>query len=96
MSLAGFEGTDMDVVIDLGNKTQVTSVSSSYMAAVGSWIFLPQKVEYYYSLTVSISFRLARCPPRQILLIRVIGLRHISPPSLPWRQGTSVSLPAVL
>ena len=31
-----------------------------------------------------------------ILLIRVIGLRHISPPSLPWRQGTSVSLPAVL
>lgn len=45
----GFEGTDMDVVIDLGSKTQVTSVSSSYMAAVGSWIFLPQKVEYYYS-----------------------------------------------
>jgi hypothetical protein len=36
----------MDVVIDLGSKTQVTSVSSSYMAAVGSWIFLPQGVDY--------------------------------------------------
>jgi len=45
----GFEGTDMDVVIDLGKETQVTSVSSSFMAAVGSWIFLPVSVEYSFS-----------------------------------------------
>ena len=42
----GFEGTDMDVVIDLGKTISVTSVSSSYMAATGSWIFLPRSVEY--------------------------------------------------
>ena len=42
----GFEGTDMDVVIDLGKANSVTSVSSSYMAATGSWIFLPRSVEY--------------------------------------------------
>jgi len=45
----GFEGTDMDVVIDLGKETTVTSVSSTYMAATGSWIFLPRSVEYSYS-----------------------------------------------
>jgi hexosaminidase len=39
----------MDVVIDLGKETQVTSVSSSFMAAVGSWIFLPVSVEYSFS-----------------------------------------------
>jgi len=42
----GFEGTDMDVIIDLGEKTSVSSVSSTYMAATGSWIFLPRSVEY--------------------------------------------------
>jgi len=46
----GFEGSDMDVVIDLGKETSVTGVSSSYMAATGSWIFLPRSVEYSYSL----------------------------------------------
>ena len=45
----GFEGTDMDVVIDLGKEADITTVSSSYMAAVGSWIFLPQSVEYSFS-----------------------------------------------
>jgi hexosaminidase len=42
----GFEGTDMDVVIDLGSEIPVKSVSSSFMASVGSWIFLPQSVTY--------------------------------------------------
>jgi hexosaminidase len=45
----GFEGTDMDVVIDLGRETPVSSISSGYMAVVGSWIFLPQSVEYSWS-----------------------------------------------
>ncbi|MDX9729952.1 MAG: family 20 glycosylhydrolase, partial [Bacteroidales bacterium] len=42
----GFEGTDMDVVIDLENESDITSASSTYMAAVSSWIFLPRSVEY--------------------------------------------------
>jgi hexosaminidase len=42
----GFEGTDLDVIIDLGSEMTVTSISSSFMASVGSWIFLPQSVTY--------------------------------------------------
>ena len=45
----GFEGTDMDVVIDLGEKTPVTKISSRFMASAGSWVFLPQWVEYSVS-----------------------------------------------
>ena len=45
----GFEGTDMDVVIDLGKITAVSLIGSTYMAAVGSWIFLPKSVEYSWS-----------------------------------------------
>lgn len=46
----GFHGTDMDVVIDLGKEMEISSVSSGYMAATGSWIFLPKSVEYLSSV----------------------------------------------
>lgn len=42
----GFEGTDMDVVIDLGRTMAVTLISSRFISNVGSWIFLPEKVEF--------------------------------------------------
>lgn len=42
----GFEGTDMDVIIDLGRDTRMTKVSTSFLAAVGSWIFLPESVTF--------------------------------------------------
>ncbi|MDF1559880.1 MAG: family 20 glycosylhydrolase [Bacteroidales bacterium] len=42
----GFEETDMDVMIDLGSEMAVALISSRFMANVGSWIFLPEKVEY--------------------------------------------------
>ena len=45
----GFEGTDMDVVIDLGNEMAVTFISSRFLSNVGSWIFLPEKVDYSVS-----------------------------------------------
>jgi hexosaminidase len=45
----GFEGTDMDVVIDLGSITKVTGITTHFMAAVGSWLFLPQWVEFSLS-----------------------------------------------
>jgi hexosaminidase len=41
----GFEGTDMNVIIDLGEMTPVTAVRTRFMANTGSWIFLPQWVE---------------------------------------------------
>jgi len=42
----GFEGTDMDVMIDLGSEMEVTLISTRFLANVGSWIFLPDKVEF--------------------------------------------------
>lgn len=45
----GFEGTDMDVVIDLGEEMPVTCVTAGFIANTGSWIFLPQWVEYSVS-----------------------------------------------
>jgi hexosaminidase len=41
----GFDGTDLDIVIDLGSVTPLTKVSTRFKAATGSWIFLPRWVE---------------------------------------------------
>jgi len=45
----GYEGVDLDVVIDLGKIMEVGYINSSYLQKVGSWIFFPSKVEYYIS-----------------------------------------------
>ena len=45
----GYEGSDMVAVIDLGKKQRISSISASFLQNVGSWIFLPQKIEYYVS-----------------------------------------------
>ncbi len=42
----GFEGNDMDIVIDLGKETDCHSVSAGFLSNPGSWIFLPQWVEF--------------------------------------------------
>lgn len=40
----GFEGKDVEIVIDLENTTPVTSVSAEFFQNAGAWIFLPEKV----------------------------------------------------
>jgi hexosaminidase len=45
----GFEGTNMDVVIDLGSEIAFTKISAGFLANVDSWIFLPQWVEFSVS-----------------------------------------------
>ena len=47
----GFEQHDLEVVIDLGKKTAVKRVSSSYLENTGSWIFAPRQVSYAFSDT---------------------------------------------
>jgi hexosaminidase len=46
----GFEGNDVEVVIDLGKETEVKHIVSNFLQAPGSWVFLPSKV--IYSLSV--------------------------------------------
>jgi len=45
----GFEGNDMDVVIDLGKETSFSKISADFLSAPGSWIFLPERVTFYIS-----------------------------------------------
>jgi sialate O-acetylesterase len=40
----GFEGNDLDVVIDLGKSVTVKSVKCNFLSDNNSWIFLPKKV----------------------------------------------------
>ena len=41
----GFEGEDMEVIVDLGEKKIVKKVSTDFLQFVFSWIFLPKQVE---------------------------------------------------
>ncbi len=45
----GFEGTNMDVIIDLGTETAITLIATSFLASVGRWVFLPESVEFMVS-----------------------------------------------
>jgi hexosaminidase len=45
----GFLGNDMEVIIDLGKKDTVHSVSTTFLLNGPSWIFLPQYVEFALS-----------------------------------------------
>jgi hexosaminidase len=45
----GFEGTNMDVMIDLGELTKIKLIQTSFLPDVGSWVFLPEYVVFSYS-----------------------------------------------
>jgi predicted alpha-1,2-mannosidase len=45
----GYEGVDVNAVIDLGEVQKVNIISASFLQNVGSWIFYPEAVEYYIS-----------------------------------------------
>lgn len=46
----GFEGKDMNVVIDLGSETTVNKISVGSLQANGSWIFFPTSVEFHLAV----------------------------------------------
>ncbi len=48
-SWVGFYGKDLDVVIDLGQKTHINRVGMAFQRASSSWIMLPQYVEVFLS-----------------------------------------------
>jgi predicted alpha-1,2-mannosidase len=48
-SWQGFEGTDLDAVVDLGERRRVSRISAGFLQNYPSWIFLPASVEYFIS-----------------------------------------------
>jgi alpha-L-fucosidase len=45
----GYQGTDLDVIVDLGEIKNIRKISSGYLSDSNSWIFLPKSVEYSLS-----------------------------------------------
>jgi hypothetical protein len=45
----GYEGVDLDAVIDLGKIEKVKSIKANFLQNTGSWIFFPVQIEYYVS-----------------------------------------------
>jgi sialate O-acetylesterase len=43
-SWQGFDGDDLDIVIDLGKSIQAKSISCNFLSANHTWIFLPKQV----------------------------------------------------
>jgi hexosaminidase len=42
----GFEGTDLDFDLDLGQEIQINSINVSFFQNTGAWIFMPLKVQF--------------------------------------------------
>ena len=51
----GYEGNDLDAVIDLGKVKKLSSISVSFLQNTGSWIFYPSEI-YFYVSTNGINF----------------------------------------
>lgn len=45
----GFEGNNLDAVIDLGKTTSVHFISSAFLQVTNHIVFFPERVSYYYS-----------------------------------------------
>ncbi|MFH1195127.1 MAG: GH92 family glycosyl hydrolase [bacterium] len=45
----GYEGVNLDALIDLGSEQKLTSISASFLQNTGSWIFYPKKIEIFIS-----------------------------------------------
>ncbi len=46
----GYEGVDLDAVVDLGRTMRISRISTGFLQNQRSWIFLPVSVEYAVSL----------------------------------------------
>jgi len=46
----GFEGDDLEAIIDLGSSQKINEVSFRFFNGIGQWIYLPRRVELSVSL----------------------------------------------
>ncbi len=46
----GFEGPDLVAIIDLEEEAEVRSIEADFLQEIKSWVFLPDEVQFYYSL----------------------------------------------
>ncbi len=58
----GYEGNDLEVVLDLGEAMETHSISMAYLQVTNHIVFLPEKVEYFSSLDGEQFTRLGTVP----------------------------------
>ncbi|MFC2102244.1 GH92 family glycosyl hydrolase [Bacteroidota bacterium] len=46
----GYEGVDLDAIVDLGEVQDIHKISAGFLQDAGSWIFFPTEVEFFTSL----------------------------------------------
>lgn len=47
----GFEGPDLEAIIDLGEETKISKIEMDFLQEIKSWVFLPENVEVFVSTT---------------------------------------------
>lgn len=52
----GYQGQDVEAIVDLGKVEQISKISTGFLQDIRSWIWYPKSVEYYTS-TDGISFK---------------------------------------
>lgn len=48
-SWQGYEGVDLEAVVDFGKKQPFQKISIGFLQDIGSWVFMPEQVEFYIS-----------------------------------------------
>ena len=76
----GWEGDDMDVILDLGERTLISKISAGFLESVGSWIFLP--------IHIAVSFSIE---DKQFKNEKIIQLTEAPPDSPPERRTADFS-----
>lgn len=66
----GFNGTDLDVTIDLGKEMDVSKVTVHVLKQTGSWIYLPSQVDVTYIPYIDTNI-VTRHPPLETITVNV-------------------------
>ncbi|MEZ5199522.1 MAG: GH92 family glycosyl hydrolase [Bacteroidales bacterium] len=48
-SWQGYEGVDLEAVVDLGSIQLINKIETGFLQDVGAWIFMPMEVQYFVS-----------------------------------------------
>ena len=66
----GFNGTDLDVTIDLGKEMDISKVTLHVLKQTGSWIYLPSQIEVTYIPYIDTTV-ITRHPPLETITVEV-------------------------
>jgi hexosaminidase len=50
----GYEGTDMEIIIDLQNQETINSINTTFVQDISAWVMYPTEVKYFTSIDGSI------------------------------------------